>query len=231
MEASETTTPTPADAQVADAPTPEAPSTPEVGNEGLSALEQRLATVEERTKPAEADEPALSDDLLDALIGPEGETPEIEGEPVPEGEEDPLVFNTREELDEYIQSQAANVLQPYALSQAMNERKAKLEALQEKYPDLGKAEVRDQIRPILQGLAETYGNEHLVTDPGLVEWVYKALKADEASDAETPAEVAGNTGASLETEAGPGSQGQSEDPEAEFKKRLIGTRSGGDAFT
>jgi hypothetical protein len=55
--------------------------------------------------------------------------------------------------------------------------------------------------------------------------------ADEASAAETPAEEASNAGASLETGTGPGSQGQSEDPDEAIKSRLLETAGGTDPFT
>lgn len=235
MEASETTQQAPAETEQ----TSGSEQTPSVGGEGMDALEQRIAALE---KPAEStEEPTgITDPLLDYLGGYEGEE---EGQQFEEGQLDPALagqepyeqdpgvhFDSKEEFDAYLQHQAAEVLQPYALNQELDKRRGQLDELDTKY-DGGITKHAEQLRPVLHAIAEEYGNEHLATDPRLVEQAYKSLMADEASAAETPAEEAANAGASLETGTGPGSQGQSEDPDEAFKSRLLETAGGTDPFT
>lgn len=210
-------------------------ATPSVGDEGQSALEQRVAALE---KPAEPEaQTGITDPLLDYLgqfgdeeNGLEGEQELGYDEQMLAEPDQGLQFNSQEELDAYVQQKAAEVLQPYALQQELGKRRGDLDALDEKY-DGGITKHAEELRPVLHAIAEEYGNEYLATDPRLVEQAYKSLMADEASAAETPAEQAANAGASLETGTGPGSQGQSEDPDEAIKSSLLQTAGGTDPFT
>lgn len=234
MEASEATQ-APAGQQAEESQTSGSETTPSVGDEGQSALEQRVAALEKPEEP-EA-QTGITDPLLEYLAGVEDDEGEYQ-DPEQTGYGDELLaepdqglqFQSQEELDGYVQQQAAQVLQPYALQQELEKRRGELDALDQKYEG-GITQHAEQLRPVLHAIAEEYGNEHLATDPRLVEQAYKSLMADEASAAETPAEEAANAGASLETGTGPGSQGQSEDPDEAIKSSLLQTAGGTDPFT
>lgn len=222
--------------------TPSQPAQQEQATPDLSQIGEQIGALQERFDSRfpdqEDDQPA--GDFWDALNAddPAQADPNADDFDPNEfgdlGMEQPApMFESQQQLDQYVQNKAAEVLQPYAFDQEMKARAAKLGDLEKKYDDIGG--YADQIKSVLAPRAEQYGidPQFLATDPALVEAVYKGLKADEASSAEVDANEASNAGASLETGTGPGSQGSEQDPGEAFANRFAEMTEGHvkDAFS
>lgn len=94
------------------------------------------------------------------------------------------VFNSQQEFDQAVEERVLGVMEPYAYQQEMNALRDQFTALEQNYPDI--TEYGERIASTLEARAEQYGvdPEAVLTDPALVEAVYKGLKAEEAAPAQ-----------------------------------------------
>jgi hypothetical protein len=118
---------------------------------------------------------------------------------------------------------------PIAQQIEMQRRSEGLNKLADQFPDIRSDEVLDPLTEKLEGFAESYGDA-VMTDPRFVELAYKAVKAEAAAAAETPAEAVGQ-GNSLETGAGPGAPAGGESPEEVMAHALLGGAPSPDVVT
>lgn len=253
MEASQTAPATPdapaeapAQANEAGVITPEPVKQEESKTADLGQIGEQINSLQERFDsqfPKEEEKGGKSDvDLLTSLGL--GDQPDQGQEPAPAenfdtdgldwlNQDQPPQFSSQQELDNYVQEQAAAVLQPYAFQKEMDARRDSLGKMEEKYPDI--TDYVEKIGTALEARAQEYGidPQFLKTDPTLVEFVYKGLKADEASSAEVDASDASTAGAALETGTGPGSPGSEQDPGEAFAQKFAQMADGGskDAFS
>jgi hypothetical protein len=241
VEASETTTQPGAAPEGAD---PAAAATPDV-TEQFAQLEKRLDTIADRLPAEEQQE--QPGDLFDTLYGDSdpysddpnyGLDPEYGGpvqpgaEQQPQGGEQPEQAEAMAAVQQFISEQVAAQLEPHLAAQEEHQRRAALNDFAQQHPDVKDPQVLQHIAGQLRGVAEIYGDA-AYTDPRLVEAFYKSYKADAAAAAETPAEVAGQPGAVLETGTGPSqpSSGEGTTPEQRIKEAIFGGAASQDVFT
>lgn len=205
--------------------------------EQFASIHQRLDQMSGPPADAPADEPG---DLTDQLYGEdptfEGLTDEevaaLEADDVDEtaqyGQMDP-----QQALTQFVQDQVNEQLAPMRQQQEERERMesmAKIDALQEKYPDLKTdPAIQQAVVKHVQTLVERFGNEGLALDENLVEMAYKAVKADALAAGEVPAESAAMREATLETGAGPSQQGEA-DPGDEYRRAMLAHKAPDGAF-
>lgn len=186
----------------------------------LDRIEQRLPEPQPEAEATPQDG-ALYDQLereLAELYGEDDGDLEAGVEENPEADDEIAA-----QLERYIGDQVEARLQPHV-------RRGELAALQDEFPDIMEPQMLERIGGILGDLADSYGNEALLTDPKLVRQAFLAIKAEDAAKNETPAESAATQGASLETGAGPSAQGEAS-PEDQMRAAILGAAGGGDAFT
>jgi hypothetical protein len=211
---------------------------PDPTAEQFASIQQRLDQLAERI-PEQAEPIAEPADLTDQLYGDdpnfEGLTDEevaaLEADDVDEtaqyAQMDPQVA-----LAQFVQDQINEQVAPIQAQLAERDRMeamARIDALQEKYPDLANdPEIQQAVVGKVQALVQAYGNEGLALDENLVEMAYKSVKADAMAASEVPAESAGRE-ATLETGAGPSQQGEA-DPGDEYRRAMLAHKAPDGAF-
>jgi hypothetical protein len=206
--------------------------------EALASIERRFEGLASRLAAGGPDEEAdflsqLAGDGQEQGAGEEIQYVDEQGNPVDQhgnplaGEQfadpDEQAFNQL--LDERVNAAVAPIAQQFE----MQRRSEGLNKLAEQFPDIRSDEVLDPLTEKLEGFAESYGDA-VMTDPRFVELAYKAVKAEAAAAAETPAEAVGQ-GNSLETGAGPGAPATNESPEEAIAKALVGGGPSNDVVT
>jgi len=214
------------------------PAQPDPMAEQFASIQQRLDQIDGRLpSDAPADEPG---DLTDQLYG---EDPSFEGltdEEVAALEVDDVdetaqygQMDPQQALTQFVQDQVNEQVAPMRAQMEERERMesmAKIDALQEKYPDLKTdPAVQRAVVQHVQTLVEKFGNEGLALDETLVEMAYKAVKADALAAGEVPAESAAMREATLETGAGPSQQGEA-DPGDEYRRAMLAHKAPDGAF-
>lgn len=199
-------------------PQQEAPSTPDV-SEQLAALRNDIAAL--RDTGGEVSE----SDLYNQLAGIDEVSPveDFNGEQG-QGQEPPDPFEAM------VRERVAEAMYPALMGIETDRRRTRLESLADAHPELRKPEVQDQIADRLAPLAERYGNEMILTDPDLIEQAVLVLKAEQASDAEVPAEEARNRDSGLERGAAASAPESGLSPEEAIKKGILDAGRGGNAF-
>lgn len=202
-------------------------------SESLRVMNERLDTLMERI-PEREPEPEvdfasrMSDfgqqDQYDEFDGISDQEIDqiLEGDGLDDqGDLDVAAFD--ELVNERVQEQVNQVLGPWQKQQ----QDAQLNALQEKYEDIGNPEVFNPMMDFLNDLTQRHQNPNLATDPAMVEMAYQAVKAQMASAGEVSAETAATGEATLETGAGPSQQGEA-DPADEYMRGIeLGASSNG----
>jgi hypothetical protein len=228
--APEAAPPTPPTGQPDPAQPPEgAEQQPDVGRE-LAALRETTQRIEQEMGLGQEQAPG---DLYESLTAPL-ENPEMQGQPGQPGMEQGQQFvdeqgnpvdqygnplppeqqfaNEEHQLRQLFREEAANLLVPQLRRQELN-------SYAEKHPDIRDPEVFEAVTDKLAPIAEAYGREEY-TNPLLVDLAYKAVKAEAAAAAETPAEAPGQ-GPTLETGAGPSAPQGEPDPADRYKQAVF----------
>lgn len=179
---------------------PEAPVDPAM--EAITSLTSKVDQLLSSNQEPSPEPQDLLDAIESGLGEPGPESPEgLPGEqnPDPLGQQpDPRAQQELEQLTQYIDSRAQEMLTPFLQEQ----RESQVRALSEKYPDMKQPEIRDPLIEKVRELARRSGNEALLSDPAVIEMAYLSVKAQRADIGAVPAEQVGENGASLETNAG-----------------------------
>ena len=202
-----------------EAPAPQAPDVSEqlqgIRSEFERSLDQRFDEFAERIAPEE-----------EGLLGYDEQ-----GNPVYEDEEenfDPEEMDPQEALlhlmDQRAEAKAQEALATVAQQREWDRRTEELHDLAERHPDIREEQMMDAIAQRLAPAARQYG-DGVYSDPELVKTAYDAIKADQVSAAEVPAEEASRAGAALETGAGPG-KAQSVSETDQIKREILGAGHG-----
>lgn len=202
-----------------------APETPDV-SEQLTALTQRLDRAFPEQEQAQEETDLFG--LLTAEEPDEGDYDQGADQTVPEaqGSEQPDEQQVEAAFNEAIRERVAEQVTPYFEAFEMQRRETAIGDLVQKYPDLKKPEVAQAISQRLGHAAESYGNDLIRSDPGLVELALLAHRAQTGAANEVPADQARNQGANLETGTGAGADGSLSDDE-QLKRDILGAGTGG----
>lgn len=206
-------------------PAQEAGGTPDL-SEQLAALSQEVTALRGSLNPESEQET----DLYAQLARQAGQDDEgtAQGDAQAQGQpgagyDDPF--------DAIIRERVAEATYPIFAQMEQDRRRAQLEDVAERHPELLDRSVQDTITDRLEAIAERYGNDMILTDPELVEALLIAEKAAQTSASEVPAEQAVNQGARLESARGASATEAPLTPEDQIKQGVLGIRGGGDLFT
>jgi hypothetical protein len=193
-----------------DAQQPKPPETDEAIRQLQSQNEQILSRLPEQEQE--------STDIHD-ILGAEYEDETESGDPAT-GQS-----TEADEAREFLRGLVREELEPIQNQWQVTQRWQGIDALTQRYPDINETKVAEGVRDQLErhGLFPGDGSP---PHPGHVEMAYKALKADAVVAAETPAEVGGEEGATLETGAGPNQPVEEEDPQVKAYKQVFGAGDG-----
>jgi len=205
--------------------------------EQFASIQERLDRIDGRLPSEDVQEPA---DLTDQLYGDDPSFEGLSDEEVAALEaDDPDETAQYDQMDpqqalaQFVQDQVNEQVAPMKAQMEERDRMesmARIDGLQEKYPDLkNDPAIQQAVVAHVQTLVERFGNEGLALDENLVEMAYKAVKADALAAGEVPAESAAIGEATLETGAGPSQQGEA-DPGDEYRRAMLAHKAPDGAF-
>lgn len=214
------------DSQQQQAPPPATETTPQTPEDPVLAAIDGLRGEVAALKEQGQQEAAPEVDLLTALNQePEAEQQGAEAEPQvqPGGANqqgvDPEAERQLAALEQLIDERASQMIAPYREEQVAREMKA----VQERNPGIMEPKILSTIAERIGALEARTGAEGLLSDPQMVEQMYKVVKAEAADAAAVaPAETGG---AVLETNAGQSQTGGSS-PEDEYKSKVFAQPQG-----
>jgi hypothetical protein len=129
------------------------------------------------------------------------------------------------ELDAYMDERIQEALEPMVQNQRIEEvRKFGAE-----HPDIMQPEILERVEATVENLIGRYGDGARY-DTGLLNLAYRGAKAELADAGAVPAEQAGESGASIETQAGQAQQGESS-AEDDYVNALVGGGPAVDDFS
>jgi hypothetical protein len=194
-------------------------------------LAAEVRALRERWDAQQSEAPSQEEevDLIDYLAGSDDpDEGEYEGyeDPAAQGadpaqSEDQLLS----QLDAYVNEAAQEAIQPFIEKMQAERRNDQLKELAAKHPDLKEPKVIEAVGKKLGAIADAKGDPSLRADPNLVELAYMAVKAEEISSSEKPA----NPG-SGHVESGSISQPDSgESPEEQIRNAILKAGGAGDS--
>lgn len=236
MEAGDTTQTTETESQVQDTGTTEGTesqesSTPDV-SEQLAAITQRLDQAFPQQEGQQQQEVG-DQDLFNLLTAEDGSDEGDYGyadEGVSQGDEQPVDQDEAiAAFNDAVRERVAESVEPYIEALEMQRRETAWGQLQQEFPQLKERETVEAIRGQLQYLAQASDNPALATDPVAGRLALKAYLADRAAASEVSAEQARGQGASLETGAGTGADGEASQDD-QIKAGILGAATSGGYF-